>query len=208
MYANKINLISTTLTMNKHKYFLALSLASIGAIGAFASVSAASLPAGTPTEIRDQAHTAIKQAITNGDYQAYLLAVKNTRMGTTTITQTQFQAMTQAEKLRASGDIVGAKKVLSDAGVKPPMLGNKDKRGDHENKNEMANLTDAQKATLKQARDLMKAGKQVEAKALLDSAGLKMSNYKAHASENSQIKKYTGLLKNGVQTMMSTIANQ
>ena len=103
--------------MNKRKHFIVMSLASLGVISAFASVSAASLQAGTTTRMRDKAQTAIKEAFTTGDYQTYLAAVKDSKAPV--LTEVQFNAMVQAQKLRASGDITGAKKVLSDAGVKP-----------------------------------------------------------------------------------------
>lgn len=190
--------------MNKRKQFLALYLASIGAFGALASVSAATLPAGTSTKVRDQALTAIKQAITNGDYQAFLAATKNSRAGMSTITEVQFNAMVAANKLRAAGDIAGAKKLLSDAGIKPPMLGIMGKYSDRGIKKGMANLTDNQKATLKQAQDLMKAGKTAEAETLLINAGIKMPNSKSHTSENSKMKKFFGLHKKASKTSTST----
>jgi hypothetical protein len=104
---------------SKRKHFLALSLAGIGAIGAFASVSAASIQAGTPTATRDQVKTAIKQAFTVGDYQAYLATTKDYKVGVPVLTEAQFNAMVQANKLRASGDVAGAKKILDQAGIKP-----------------------------------------------------------------------------------------
>ncbi len=193
--------------MNKRKQFLALYLASIGAFGALASVSAATLPAGTPKKVRDEALTAIKQAITNGDYQAFIAATKNSRAGTSTITEAQFNAMVQANKLRVAGDIAGAKKILSDAGIKPPMLGNYKKIGKsgvRVTKNEKATLTDAQKAILKQAQDLFKAGKTVEAQTLLTNAGIKMPYSKSHSSLNAKMKKFTGLFKKESKTSTST----
>ncbi|MFA5132232.1 MAG: hypothetical protein WC444_02810 [Candidatus Paceibacterota bacterium] len=163
---------------SKRKQFLAFSLAGIGALGAFASVSAASLPAGTPSNVRDQTRTAIKQAVTNGDYQAFIAATKNSKAGVNTITEAQFNAMVSANKLRANGDIAGAKKLLDEAGIKPPVLGKKGMHGDQAGEKgmgmQMQNLTDAQKATMTQAKALFAAGKNTEAQALLDAAGIKM----------------------------------
>lgn len=199
---------------NKRKHFLALSLASIGAIGAFASVSAASLPAGTPKEARDQAHTVIKQAITNGDYQAYLLATKDNKGGVAVLTEAQFNALVAANKLRATGDTAGAQKLLSDAGIKPPMFGNQKEIGKHGDrgvkKNQMATLTDAQKATLKQAEDLFKAGKTAEAQTLLANAGIKMPGEKIHkggeGKGEQKEKRGKGSSKRGHTTATTTVS--
>lgn len=113
----------------KRRYLVALSLAGIGAIGAFASVSAASLQPGTPTEIRNKVQTAIKQAFTSGDYQAYLETTKDYKVGAPVLTGAQFNAVIQANKLRASGDTVGAKKLLDGAGIKPTTQNNKETQG-------------------------------------------------------------------------------
>lgn len=170
---------------SKRKHFLALSLAGIGAIGAFASVSAASLQAGTPTRARDEVRTAIKQAFTVGDYQAYLATTKDYKVGVPILTEAQFNTVIQANKLRMSGDIAGAKKLLDDAGIKPQSHNNKNKRGGAGLKQ---NLTDAQKTTMKQAREFMKAGKQDEAKALLTSAGITLPAHRGgmHATQKNQ----------------------
>ena len=116
---------------SKRRYFLALSLASIGAIGAFASVSAASIQAGVPSKVRDEARTAIKQAFSTNDYQSYLATAKDYKVGVPILTEVQFHAMVEAQKLRASGDKMGAKKLLESVGLKPEM--GKHNR-DHKNK--------------------------------------------------------------------------
>ena len=160
--------------MKKRKYSLALSLAGIGAISAFASVSAASLQSGTPADVRDQVHSAIKNAFATDDYQSYLTTIKDHPSHMPTLTETQFHVMIQANKLREKGDQAGAKKLLLDAGIKPPMHDRKDMHGDRGGKMKMTNLTDAQKTTLTEAQALLKAGKKDEAKTLLDNAGIKM----------------------------------
>lgn len=157
---------------SKRKHFLALSLAGIGAIGAFASVSASSLHAGTPGRARDEVRSAIKQAFTVGDYQEYLVTTKDYNIDIPVLTEVQFDAVVQAHKLRTAGDTLGAKKLLDEAGIKPPTNTSSRKHGDHRIGKSWIALTDTQKATLKQVRNLMKAGKQNEAKVLLDSAGI------------------------------------
>ena len=112
----------------KRRYFLALSLASIGAISAFASVSAASIQAGTPNRVRDEARTAIKQAFSTNDYQAYLATTKDYKVGVPVLTEAQFHAMVEAQKLRVSGDKEGAKKLLENAGLKPEVIKHKGSR--------------------------------------------------------------------------------
>jgi len=105
--------------MNKKRTrFLALSLASIGAMGAFASVTAASLKPGTPKVLRDQAQSDIKEAIVTGDYQTFLAATKNSKLGLPILTEAQFTTIINAHKLRESGDTAGAEKLLADAGLK------------------------------------------------------------------------------------------
>lgn len=161
---------------SKRKHFLALSLAGIGAIGAFASVSAASIQAGIPNKDRDIVRTAIQQAVTSGDYQAYLTTTKEYKIGVPVLTEAQFATMVQAHKLRMAGDMQGAKKLLDDAKILPMHRGegkgmmqtNAAKRKD------LTALTDTQKATMRQALELRMAGKETEAKALLTQAGIQM----------------------------------
>lgn len=116
---------------SKRKHLLALSLAGIGAIGAFASVSASSLQAGTPSKARDEVRSAIKQAFTVGDYQEYLTTTKDYHVDVPVLTEVQFNAVVQAHKLRTIGDIIGAKKLLDEAGIKPSSHRFKHKPDDH-----------------------------------------------------------------------------
>ncbi len=184
---------------NKRAQFLALTLASIGAVGAFSSVSAASVASGTPETVRDQVHTAMKQAFTADDYQAYLAVTKDHPSKMPVLTEEQFHAMVQAQKLRASGDTAGAQKVLDAAGIKPPTHGKKGKHGDRDREDMMSNLTDAQKATLAQAKTLFEAGKITEGQALLDSAGIKMPMERFHEKHENE--------KHGNSKIKSTIKN-
>jgi len=189
-----VTLIFKTLYTNmksKRKHFLALSLAGIGAIGAFASVNAASIQAGIPNKERDQVRTAIKQAFIVGDYQSYLATTKDYKVGVPVLTEVQFNAVVAANKLKATGDTIGAKKLLDGAGIKPPMQNKKGLQGDQGISKVKTQVTDAQKASMTQAETLRKAGKQVEAKALLDAAGSKMpvrgidkGNKKSHTYKN------------------------
>lgn len=173
----------------KHRRFIALYLAGIGAIGAFASVSAASISAGTTTQTRDQIHTAIKQAFATGDYQTFLAVTKKDDKDEPIITEAQFNAMIEAQKLRAAGDMAGAKKILDDAGIKPPVHGKTGKGGHHELRKEMKGhmpaLTDAQKETMKQARELMKAGKKNENNVLLEGESITHPSHRGHITAST-----------------------
>lgn len=174
--------------MNKHKKnLLALSIAGMGALTALYSVSAASITTGTSVpnvsttrtfgvgHVDNVNHIAIKTAITNGDYQAFLTATKNKPEGVAAITQEQFNVMVAAEKLRASGDTVGAKKLLTDAGIKGrgmAMGGKVHMKGKGSKGAFISTLTDAQKATLEQVHTLIKSGNKTEAQALLKNSGI------------------------------------
>lgn len=86
-----------------------------------------------------------------------------------TLTPKQKEILKQAKALTDAGKPEEAKTLLTDAGIKipehkGPFLGEAHPR--------FANLTEAQKTAMKEARALIKAGKKAEAKALLDSAGI------------------------------------
>jgi uncharacterized short protein YbdD (DUF466 family) len=87
---------------SKRKRLLVFSLAAMGAVGAFASLNAASLQAGTPSRSRNEVLTAIKQAVTVGDYQSYLETAKEYRVGVPVLTETQFNAMLEASRSKNS----------------------------------------------------------------------------------------------------------
>ncbi|MBP6948735.1 MAG: hypothetical protein KBC41_01370 [Candidatus Pacebacteria bacterium] len=159
---------------SKRKHFLALSLASIGAIGAFASVSAASIQSGLTNKDRDEVRTAIKQAVTAGDYQAYLATTKEYKIGVPVLTESQFSVMVQAHKLRALGDNAGAKKLLDDAKITPPQSkeGNGGMGSKLGKRKDMTAFTDTQKTVMRQALLLRKEGKTTEADTLLKNAGI------------------------------------
>lgn len=161
-----------------YKQFLAFSLVGVSALGAIATANAASLSTttdlATTKTTHEQVRSAIKQALSSGDYQAFLTATKDKPTDVPTITEAQFNILVQAEKLRTAGDEAGAKKLLDDAGIKTLPFGEgRDHHRGHGEMN-MPNLTDAQKETLKQAKTLFEAGKKDEAETLLKNAGIKM----------------------------------
>jgi hypothetical protein len=182
----------------QRKSILTLSLAGLGALGAIASVSADTLPVATATNqttisTKGRRHhneadmTAVKLAVSNGDYQAFLTATQNLMSSRPagapampTITQTQFNAIVAAEKLRTSGNSAGAKTLLDNAGIQIP-------GGAHGVQNggkEFANLTDAQKTAMSQAKSLFEAGKLTEAKSVLSAVGIAMP-VRAHKGDHN-----------------------
>ncbi len=132
------------------------------------------------TAIKD----AIDKALTNNDYQAYKTAIAQMPHMTNmpVVTEAIFTQMVQAHTLKLAGDTAGAQKIMSSLGFnKMP--------GMHMDKN--SNLTDAQKATLKEAKTLRDAGKKDEAKALLDKAGIKKPIMKKHHKNTQSIDSHT-----------------
>jgi len=90
-----------------------------------------------------------------------------------TLTDTQKETLKQAKKLAVEGKVEEAQKLLTDAGIKipehkGPFLG--------EAHPQFANLTDAQKEIMKEARTLITDGKLTEAKTLLQNAGIPTSH--------------------------------
>ncbi len=67
---------------------------------------------------------AVKDAIANNDYQAFLDATANAPRAIE-ISETQFSILVRAHALRESGDMEGAKTLLHEAGIKPPFMGHK-----------------------------------------------------------------------------------
>lgn len=174
----------------KRKHLLTLSLAGASALTALLSVSAASLTSTTTTRQTSSSTRPIferkdketaKAAIAAGDYQAFLTAIASRPEEVPMITEAQFNVMVAAEKLRIAGDTVGAKKLLTEAGLKG--LG----KSSHM---EMKNLTDTQKAIMEQSRILFDAGKKDEAKTLLSNAGIIVkphAGYKGPMSEEMKV---------------------
>lgn len=85
------------------------------------------------------------------------------------LTDAQKEVLKQAKTLTDEGKAEEAKTLLTNAGIKipehrGPFLGEPDGR--------FANLTDAQKTAMKEARALIKDGKHAEAKQILDAAGI------------------------------------
>ncbi len=85
------------------------------------------------------------------------------------LTDAQKETLKQAKALTDAGKPEEAKKLLTDAGIKIPEYKGLFVEGAHPR---FANLTDAQKEVMKQARTLIKQGKMDEAKKLLDDAGI------------------------------------
>ncbi|MHB1316824.1 MAG: hypothetical protein ACYCZW_03125 [Minisyncoccota bacterium] len=85
------------------------------------------------------------------------------------LTQEQKDTLEQAKALNEAGKTEEAKVLLSNAGIKVPEHKGPFVAGVHP---KFANLTEEQKTIMKQARTLIKDGKQEEAKTLLTNAGI------------------------------------
>lgn len=71
---------------------------------------------------------------------------------------------------------------------------------------EFANLTDAQKTVMEQARTLFESGKQTEAKSLLDSAGIKMPERGGRGGHHGNMKAVDDAIVTGDYTAFKTAA--
>lgn len=85
------------------------------------------------------------------------------------LTDTQKETLKQAKALTEAGKPDEAKKLITDAGIKIPKHKGPISAGTHPR---FTHLTDEQKAKMKQARTLIKEGKNDEAKTLLNNAGI------------------------------------
>ncbi|MBN2307177.1 hypothetical protein JXD20_04280 [Candidatus Peregrinibacteria bacterium] len=86
------------------------------------------------------------------------------------LTDDQKAALEEAKDLFDSGDIKGAKAILEEAGIKPPM------GGPLNHGQFVKNLTEEQKTKLQEAHELMQAGDIEGAKAIIDELGIKPLN--------------------------------
>ncbi len=68
---------------------------------------------------RHQKMQAVKDAIANNDYQAFLDATADAPRKME-ISETQFSVLVRAHALHEAGDMAGAKTLLDEAGIKPP----------------------------------------------------------------------------------------
>lgn len=95
------------------------------------------------------------------------------------LTDTQKETLKQARALADAGKPEEAKILLTNAGIKIPEHKGPFVEGAHPR---FANLTDAQKNVMKEARTLIKDGKLDEAKALLTNAGIQPPMPQMHAN--------------------------
>lgn len=126
--------------------------------------------------------SAIDQALTNNDYEAFKKATagKPKPPDSPEVTEAVFAKMVEAHKLKLAGDTAGAEKIMSDLGFKKPDFSKKHFGKTH--KFDKSTLTEAQKTAFKEAHTLRKDGKDAEAKALLEKAGITIPS--RHVSQN------------------------
>lgn len=150
-------------TINKKIILLSIILAAamVNNSNIYASTVKKSL-VGKNHEIIETNKTAIENALKNNDYVLFTNTLRSLNISET-ITNTQFGVLVNAYGLFKANKPADAVKLLQDNNVNPILIKFINNRPD---------LTDAQKQTLKQASDLIKAGKIDEAKALIKTAGL------------------------------------
>lgn len=107
----------------------------------------------------------IAKALSTNDFALFTTTLKNAGF-TETVTEANFKIIIEAYTKAKAGDVKGAQELLKTNNITPMM--ERFIMGQH-NK---IDLTDAQKSTLKQAKELMEQGKKDEAEALIKTAGL------------------------------------
>ena len=150
-------------TINKKIILLSIILAAamVNNSNIYATTAKKSL-VGKNHEIIENNKAAIENALKNNDYLLFTNTLKSLNISET-ITNTQFTVLVNAYKLFKSNKKSDAVKLLQDNNVNPILIKFINNRPD---------LTAAQKEILKQASDLIKAGKIEEAKGLIKTAGL------------------------------------
>ncbi len=157
----------------KKRNTLAMGLGMLGIASALAATSAYAASDSTTTIRKgprnDAQHQAVHAALLANDYAAFKTAIAQVQKPANApeITEVVFAKMVEAEKLRQSGDMAGAEKILSALGFKTGPHG--DGKG---GRGTPPNLTDVQKTAWEQAHTLMEQGKRDEAKAVLTAAGI------------------------------------
>ncbi len=86
-------------------------------------------------EHRMQRHNAIDEALNEGNYDAFLEAVKDSPMADIVDTPEEFDLFVQAHELRESGDMQGAYTIMEDLGLEGKMMKEKG-HGMHKEKKE------------------------------------------------------------------------
>lgn len=71
-------------------------------------------------EYRDEMHEAVKKAIDNEDYDAYLEAVADTPRADLIDSESDFEKLLEAHELREDGDHEGVREILSELGFEKP----------------------------------------------------------------------------------------
>lgn len=173
------------MNITKRRNLLALSIASLGILGAFTSVSASSIHMTMRKGNHSQTRSAIQQAIAKNDYQAFLLATKDKPSTAPTITEVQFKVLVEADKLRTAGKHTEALDLIKSSGITLPMggkLGKVERGGGTPKVAFLATLTDAQKSVMAQAHTLRQAGKNAEADVLIKNAGITLPAHSARGN--------------------------
>ncbi len=152
--------------MKKNNLILSVSTLALFAM-LITSTNAANLNSDKLQKNINPLHLKIKSAIENNDYDSFKEIIASNPKSTDIPTQEIFSKLVEANNLKKSGDILGAKKIISSIDIKKNGKQFK-RRGSF-----YWNLTEEQKAIFDDARELRKEGKNEEAKKILIDANIK-----------------------------------
>jgi len=102
---------------------------------------------------------AVKTAIENKDYNAFVLAIKDSKLEDK-VTEADFAKIVEAHNLRAAGDVIGAQKILKEIGIEMPV-------GGMGQGPRLENLTDEERVIAEKARELFQSGDRLGARELM-----------------------------------------
>lgn len=122
-------------------------------------------------QIARASREAIRQAVENGDYEAFKTAVEGTPLAQDIDTEANFKKFVEVHQLKEDGQWNEAKVILDELGVEPPQRHFGMGRGGMRMGHEFQNLTDDQREALQVARQ---ANDKEAAKAILKEAGVEV----------------------------------
>lgn len=147
----------------------------------------------------------IAKSLSTNDFALFTTTFKNAGF-TETVTEANFKIVVEAYTKAKAGDVKGAQELLKTNNIMPMM--ERFIMGQH-NKVE---LTEAQKAVLKQAKELMEQGKKAEAEALLKTAGMplpmKGEMDQEHKDMKQALEKAKELRKEGKKSEANEVLKQ
>ena len=120
--------------------------------------------------VTTEARNAVEEALNNGDYQAFVLAIADSPLADIITTEADFKQFKEAHDLRRAGEWEQSRSIMSDLGVNNSHFGGF-KAGHKQHANLLENLSDEQLEALKVARQ---ANDRATMQAIYDEAGVVM----------------------------------